>query len=87
MIKDKRRTTGEGRKKGSSEKKEKTYSVTISYSTDEIDERLRYIASQFGRRLDESTSELLCDELALCVLYSTLQTGVKKANLISNRNG
>ena len=43
----------------------RTYSVTVSYFTYEVDERLRYVASQFGRRLDELTSELLCDALAL----------------------
>ena len=53
-------------KKGNSEKKEKTYSVTVSYFTYEIDERLGYVASKFGRRLNESTSELLCDVLSFC---------------------
>lgn len=35
-------------KQSSEKKKKKTYPVTVAYFTYEIDERLRYVASQFG---------------------------------------
>jgi hypothetical protein len=48
IKKDDRRRKKNKKKKGSSEKKRKTYSVTVSYFTYKIDERLRYVAPQFG---------------------------------------
>lgn len=48
MIKIKKDDRRRKKKKAAPKRKEKTYSITISYFTYEIDERLRYVASQFG---------------------------------------
>lgn len=54
-------------KKGKKKTEHETYFVVVTYLTYEVQERLVHVGPQLGRRLNEVTSELPSDVVALCM--------------------